>query len=85
MNVIPEKSLEHYIVYIHFTKYNTEKNKEGTSSFYHSEYKLHVYIWSGGFLSEWLLLNAKPAMVQLYHGENTLIFKEMMMIRSAWY
>ena len=44
MNVIPEKSLEHYIVYIHFTRYNTEQNKEGTSSFYHSEYKLHIGI-----------------------------------------
>jgi hypothetical protein len=42
MNVIPEKSLEHYIVYIHFTRYNTEQNKEGTSSFYHSEYKVLI-------------------------------------------
>ena len=29
--------------------------------------------------SEWLLLNANSAMFQLYHGENWLIFNEMMM------
>jgi len=31
-------------------------------------------------VSECLLLNAYSAMVQLYHGENKLIFNEMMMI-----
>jgi len=33
-------------------------------------------------VSEWLLFNANPAMLQLYHGENKLILNEMMM-RSA--
>ena len=31
---------------------------------------------------EWWLLNANSAIFQLYHGENKLIFNEMMM-RSA--
>jgi hypothetical protein len=30
-------------------------------------------------VSEWLLFNANPAIFQLYHGENKLIFNEMMM------
>jgi len=34
--------------------------------------------------SEWLLFNANSAIFQLYHGENKLIFNEMMM-RSALY
>ena len=34
-------------------------------------------------VSEWLLFNANPAIFQLYHGENKLIFNEMMM-RSAF-
>ena len=29
--------------------------------------------------SEWLLFNANSAILQLYHGENKLIFNEMMM------
>jgi len=29
-------------------------------------------------MSEWLLLNANSAIFQLYHGENKLIFNEMM-------
>jgi hypothetical protein len=33
-------------------------------------------------VSEWLLFNANSAIFQLYHGENKLIFNEMM-IRSA--
>ena len=33
-------------------------------------------------MSEWLLFNANSAIFQLYHGENKLIFIEMMM-RSA--
>jgi hypothetical protein len=37
------------------------------------------------WVSEWLLLfNANSAIFQLYHGENKLIFNEMMM-RSALY
>jgi hypothetical protein len=35
-------------------------------------------------VSEWLLVNANSAIFQLYHGENKLIFNEMMM-RSALY
>jgi hypothetical protein len=35
-------------------------------------------------VSEWLLFNANSVIAQLYHGENKLIFKEMMM-RSALY
>jgi hypothetical protein len=35
-------------------------------------------------LGEWLLFNANSAIFQLYHGENKLIFNEMMM-RSALY
>jgi hypothetical protein len=34
--------------------------------------------------NEWLLFNANSAIFQLYHGENKLIFNEMMM-RSALY
>jgi hypothetical protein len=30
-------------------------------------------------VSEWLLFNANSAIFQLYHGENKLIFSEMMM------
>jgi hypothetical protein len=35
-------------------------------------------------VSEWLLFNSNSAIFQLYHGENKLIFDEMMM-RSAFY
>ena len=34
-------------------------------------------------VSEWLLFNTNLAIFQLYHGENKLIFNEMMMIRST--
>ena len=34
-------------------------------------------------MSEWVLFNASSAIFQLYHGENKLIFKEMM-TRSAF-
>jgi hypothetical protein len=30
-------------------------------------------------VSEWLLFNANSAIIQPYHGENKLIFNEMMM------
>jgi hypothetical protein len=36
------------------------------------------------WVSEWVLLNANSAIFQLYHGENKLIFNEMMM-SSALY
>jgi len=32
-----------------------------------------------------LLFNASSAIFQLYHGENNLIFNEMIMLRSALY
>jgi hypothetical protein len=35
-------------------------------------------------ISRWLLFNANSALFQLYHGQNKLIFNEMMM-RSAMY
>jgi len=35
-------------------------------------------------LSEWLLFNANSTFIQLYHGENKLIFNEMIM-QSALY
>ena len=35
-------------------------------------------------MSEWLMFNANSAILQLYHGENKLIFNEMM-TRSALY
>jgi hypothetical protein len=34
-------------------------------------------------LSEWLLLSANAAIFQLYHGENKLIFNEMMTLYYA--
>ena len=42
------------------------------------------YIYLSFWVSEWLLFNANSAIVQLYHSENKLIVKEMMM-RSALY
>ena len=38
-------------------------------------------VWS---VSEWMLLNANSAILQLHHVENKLIFNEMM-TRSALY
>jgi len=38
-------------------------------------YLIPITIW----LSGWLLFNANSAIFQLYHGENKLIFNEMMM------
>jgi hypothetical protein len=34
-------------------------------------------------VTEWLLLSANSAIVQLYYGENKLILNEIMMVRSA--
>ena len=39
---------------------------------------------NGEWVSEGLLFNANSAIFQLYHGENKLIFNEMMM-KSALY
>ena len=45
---------------------------------------LHSSFITEEWASEWLLFNANWAIFQLYHGENKLIFNEMMM-RSALY
>ena len=37
------------------------------------------WIWVSEWVSDWLLFNANSAIFQLYHGENKLIFYEMMM------
>jgi hypothetical protein len=38
----------------------------------------------GSQLSQWLLFNANSAILQLYHGENKLIFNEMMMMSALY-
>ena len=43
-----------------------------------------VHIYHNIWVSEWLLFNTNSAIFQPYHGENKLIFNEMMM-RSALY
>ena len=43
--------------------------------------KYSVFNW----VSRWLLFNANSAILQLYYGENKLIFNEMMMMMSALY
>ena len=35
-------------------------------------------------VSEWLLFNANSAIFQLYHGENKIIFNEMMMMSALY-
>jgi hypothetical protein len=47
---------------------------------------LYIYIinWLINRVSEWLLLNANSAIFQLYHGENKLIFNEMMMMSALY-
>jgi hypothetical protein len=40
---------------------------------------VHVILCDGDYESEWLLFNANSTIYQLYHGENKLIFNEMMM------
>jgi hypothetical protein len=50
-------------------------------------YEIKVHI--PGFLSpiplsEWLLFNANSAIFQLYHGENKLIFNELMMMSALY-
>ena len=36
-------------------------------------------------MSDWLLSNANSVIFQLYHGENRLIFNEMMMSSVLYY
>ena len=53
----------------------------------HSKYSvaLQLKCYFKNTLIDWLLLNAKSAIFQLYHDKNKLIFNEMMMKSSAWY
>ena len=39
----------------------------------------NTVFWEYMYKSEWLLFNANSAIFQLYHGENKLIFDEMIM------
>ena len=48
------------------------------------DYKSNRIEWVSEWVSEWLLFNVNSAIFQLYHGENNLIFNEMM-VRSALY
>ena len=43
-----------------------------------------VYLYVLEWVSEWLLFNANSAIFQLYHGENKLIFNEMMMMSALF-
>jgi hypothetical protein len=45
-------------------------------------YQIHTH--NHVIVSKWLLFNANSVIFQLYHGENKLIFNEMMM-RPALY
>ena len=45
---------------------------------------LRSYLKTGIIVSEWLLFNANSAIFQLYHADNKLIFKEIVM-NSALY
>ena len=40
--------------------------------------------WKNGWVSEWVLFNANLEIFQLYHGENKLIFNEMMMMSALF-
>jgi hypothetical protein len=50
--------------------------------FWYSEYKNSFTVYYIECVIPWLLFNANSAILQLHHGENKLIFNEMMM-RSA--
>jgi hypothetical protein len=59
-----------------------------------STFALLCYIWivysetaeirKSEVVIEWLLFNANSAFVQLYHGENELIFNEMKMMSALF-
>jgi hypothetical protein len=68
-----ECNIENNIWVEHLT--NATNNNENIIVLYHSHC---VYV------GEWLLFTANSAIFQLYHGENKLIFNEMM-LRSAFY
>jgi hypothetical protein len=49
------------------------------------EPRLGVLFWiCQKWVSEWLLFNANSAIFRLYHGENKLIFNEMMMVAALY-
>ena len=56
--------------------YFVKQNIDGMNDF-------NDYVYDYEWVIAWLLLNPNSAMFQLYHGENKLIFNEMMM--SALY
>jgi hypothetical protein len=49
---------------------------------YGQSIEIYSIFFTFEWVSEWLLLSANSAIFQLYHGENKLIFNEMIM-RSA--
>ena len=63
-------------------KFATSQNCTVVQAYISSTCKLTIYISER--VSEWLLLSANSAIVQLYHGENKLIFNDMM-VRSTVY
>ena len=65
-----DQSPDHPKLYLYYNSSSSTNDYENKFSFW--------------YLSEWLLLNANSAIFQLYHGENKLIFNEMMM-RFALY
>ena len=73
--ILSSESFIHYKI-LHLSSFTIELNINSYSpSLRSSEFKC---------VSWWLLLNGNKAIFQLYHGENKLIFNEMMM-RSALY
>ena len=63
------------------------KKPSGQISILKNSATLVLHDWNDLILIAWVsdcVFNAKLAIFQLYHGENKLIFKEMMM-RSALY
>ena len=58
------------------------------SLFEHWNLKFNFYWWRNivihWWVSEWLLLNAKRSLLQLYHGANKLQFDEMMALAALY-
>jgi hypothetical protein len=57
--------------------FNTDLREKIIIFFYENILKISNIIHK--WMSEWLLSNANSEIFQLYHGENKLIFNEMMM------
>ena len=67
-------------------------NNIGLDHFINNEISLNTFKrlfgsfeWASERVSEWLLFNANSANFQLYHGENNLIFNDMMMRSALFY